>query len=344
LSPRQSGYTPERSRALFERIEETLAATPGVSSVTGAVIPLLAGDDWGNRVRVQGFQEGPDIDRRSNVNEVGPDYFHALGIPMLAGREFTPADAIGTPKVAIVNEAFAKKFNLGHDVVGKRMAQGGDTDTGLDIEIIGLAPNTKYSSVKNPFPPLFFRPYRQEDQLGSLSFYVRMNVEPAQFLQTVPKVIAQIDPNLPVENLRTMPQQVRDNVVIDRMISTLAAAFAVLATLLASVGLYGVLAYTVSQRTREFGLRMALGAEPGRVRGMVLRQVLKMTLVGGAAGLAIALAAGHFAEALLFQMKGSDPIVFAATVLLLTVVAIGAGIVPAIRASRIEPMRALRYE
>ena len=344
LSPRQSSYTPERSRALFSRIEEMLVATPGVSSVTGAVVPILSGDTWGNTVRVQGFQDGPDIDRRTNANAVGPDYFHALGIPLLAGREFTPADQPGAPKVAIVNEAFAKKFNLGHDAVGKHMAQGGDTESGLDIEIIGLAPNMKYADVKEPFPPVLFRPYRQEEQLGSLSFYIRTNIDPAQFLQTVPKVIAQIDPNLPVENLRTMPQQVRENLVLDRLISTLAACFAVLATLLASVGLYGVLAYTVAQRTREFGLRMALGAEPGRVRGMVLRQVLRMTLVGGVAGVAMALALGHAAEALLFQMKGSDPIVFAGTVLLLAAVAVGAGIVPAIRASRIEPMRALRYE
>jgi ABC-type antimicrobial peptide transport system permease subunit len=207
-----------------------------------------------------------------------------------------------------------------------------------------LAQNTKYSSVKEPFPPVFFRPYRQEEQLGSLSFYVRTNVEPSQFLQTVPKVIAQIDPNLPVEHLRTMPQQVRENVMLDRMISTLAASFAAVATMLASIGLYGVLAYTVTLRTREFGLRMALGAEPSRVRRMVLRQVMKMTLVGGAAGVAIALVLGHLAESLLFQMKGSDPLVFSGTVLLLTAVAIGAGIIPAIRASRIEPMQALRYE
>jgi predicted permease len=344
LSPRQSGYSPERSRAFFERIEQTLGATPGVSSVTGAVVPLLSGDSWGNNVRVQGFQEGPDVDRRANVNEIGPDYFHALGIPLLAGREFTPADAMDAPKVAIVSEAFAAKFNLGREAVGKHMGQGGASDVGLDIEIIGLAPNTTYSAVKDPFQPVFFRPYRQDEQLGSLSFYVRTNVEPSQFLQTVPKVIAQIDPNLPVEHLRTMPQQVRENVMLDRMISTLAASFAVVATMLASIGLYGVLAYTVALRTREFGLRMALGAEPSRVRRMVLRQVLKMTLVGGTAGLAIALLVGHLAESLLFQMKGSDPVVFTVTVALLATVALGAGVAPAIRASRIEPMQALRYE
>ncbi len=343
VSPRQSGYTPERSRALFERIEEALAATPGVSSVTGAVVPLLAGDNWGNSVRVQGFADGPDVDRSSRANEVGSDYFHALGVPLVAGREFTPADTIGGPKVAIVNQAFAKKFNLGRDAVGKQMSQGG-RDSTLDIEIVGLAPNMKYSDVKNPTPPVFFRPYRQEEELGSLWFYVRTNIEPSRFLQTVPTVIAQIDPNLPVQSLKTMPQQVRDNVSLDRLISTLATSFAVLATLLASVGLYGVLAYTVTQRTREFGLRMALGAEPGRVRGLVLRQVMWMTLIGGTVGVAIAVALGHFAEALLFEMKGSDPVVFSSAVLLLGVVALGAGIIPAIRASRIEPMRALRYE
>jgi predicted permease len=344
LSPRQSGYTPERSRALFQQIEETLAATPGVASVTGAVVALLADENWGNSMRVQGFQDGPDVDRNSRVNEVGPDYFHALGIPLRGGREFTPADAVGAPKVAIVNEAFAKKFNLGQDAVGKYVAMGNDASGPLDIEIVGVAQNTKYSSVKDPFPPVLFRPYRQDEQLGSLSFYVRTNLEPAQFLQTVPKVMAQIDSNLPVQGLKTMPQQVRENVMLDRLISTLAASFAVLATILASVGLYGVLAYTVTQRTREFGLRMALGAQPSRVRGLVLRQVGKMTVIGGATGIAIALLVGHAAESLLFQMKGWDPVVFAATAVLLAVVAAGAGIIPAIRASRIEPMQALRYE
>ena len=246
------------------------------------------------------------------------------------------------PKVAIVNEAFAKKFHLGRDAVGKRMTRG-DTEQ-LDTEIVGLVQNAKYSEVKDVVPPLFFQPYRQDDALGAIAFYVRTSLPPEDFLGTLPKAIARIDPNLPLENLRTMPQQVRENVFLDRLISMLAAAFAGLATLLAAIGLYGVLAYTVSQRTREIGLRMALGAEPGRVRSMVLRQVGWMTLVGGAVGLGAAIWVGSLAQSLLYELKGYDPLVLAASSIALTLVALLAGLIPARRASRVDPMTALRYQ
>ena len=206
--------------------------------------------------------------------------------------------------------------------------------------------NAKYSEVKDAIPPLFFRPYRQGDtaQIGSITFNVRTAGDPNTLVAAVPKVVARLDPNLPVTDLRTMPQQVRENVFLDRFISVLSAAFACLATLLAAVGLYGVLAYTVSQRTREIGLRMALGAAPGRVRGMVLRQVGLMTIVGGVVGLAAAVALARLAQSLLFQMQGSDPFVLVASVVALTLVALAAGFIPAHRASQVDPMRALRYE
>ena len=163
-------------------------------------------------------------------------------------------------------------------------------------------------------------------------------------MANIPKAVAKLDANLPVEDMRTVPQQIRDNVFLDRFISVLAAAFACLATLLAAVGLYGVLAYTVSQRTREIGLRMALGAAPGRVRAMVLRQVGVMVIVGGAIGLAAAVGVGQLAQSLLFELKGWDPAVLAASAVTLALVALGAGFIPAHRASRVEPMTALRYE
>ncbi|PYR07485.1 MAG: multidrug ABC transporter substrate-binding protein [Acidobacteria bacterium] len=343
LSPELNGYTPARTKQLFERLEEELAALPGVNGVTSALVPLLGGSNWGNDVAVEGFPAGPDTDTNSRFNEVGPDYFRTLGVPLIAGREFRRADGAGAPKVAIVNEAFAKKFNLGRDAVGRRIGNRGDKE-GLDTQIVGLVQNAKYSEVKREVPPLFFRPYRQDDRLGNITFYVRTSLDPEQFLPNVPKVVAKLDANLPVEDLRTMPQQIRQNVFLDRMISVLSAAFAGLATLLAAIGLYGVLAYTVSQRTREIGLRMALGAAPSRVRGMVLRQVGVMTIVGGVIGLTAAIWLGRLAQSLLFEMKGYDPVVLVSAAAALSVVALGAGFVPAHRASQVDPMQALRYE
>jgi len=246
--------------------------------------------------------------------------------------------------VAIVNEEFAKKFNLGRDAVGKMMGSGSGNRSKLDTLIIGVAQNAKYSEVKRKIPPVFFKPYRQDDEIGSAAFYVRTAADPTQSASAVTAVIKRIDPNLPVEELKTLTQQVRDNTFLDRMMTTLSSLFAGLATLLAAVGLYGVLAYTVSQRTREIGLRMALGAAPSRVRLMVLRQVAWMTLVGAIVGLAGAVALGKQAGSLLFEMQGTDPWVLVISAVSLSAVAILAGFIPAHRASQVDPMLALRYE
>jgi predicted permease len=342
VSPQLNGYDPVRAQALFARIEEELSAVPGVTGVTASLVPILSGSNWGSDVGVEGYKSDPDSDNNARFNEVGAGYFRTLGVPLLAGREFTAADAGRTPKVAIVNEAFAKKFGLGRDAVGKRMSTGRDEE--LDIQIVGVAQNTKYSEVKDEVGAQFFTPYRQDSTLGRISFYVRSAVAPEQLVRAVPGVIARLDPDLPVEDLKTMPQQVRENVFLDRMISTLSAAFAGLATLLAGVGLYGVLAYTVAQRTREIGVRMALGADGVRVQALVLRQVARMVLVGGAVGIVAALLLGRAARSLLFGLEAHDPGVVAAAAVVLALVALAAGLVPARRASRVEPMQALRYE
>ena len=341
VAPSLNGYKVEQTMQLFERLEDDLAALPGVTAVSDSAVALLNGDTWGSNVSVQGFKTGLDTDTVSLRNELGPGYFRTLGIPLIAGREFTRADTAGAPKVAIVNQAFAAKFNLGNDAVGKWMAVGSGKP---DIQIVGLVKNAKYSDVKEEIPPQFFQPYRQDPADREMTFYVRTTLDPEQLPGTVRKIVAGLDPNLPVVDLRTMPQQVRENVFLDRFITVLSTAFACLATLLAAVGLYGVLAYTVAQRTREIGLRMALGAPPSRVRTMVLRQVWLMTLCGAAIGLASVVWLGRLAQSLLYGLRGWDPGVLACATLVLAVVASGAGFIPARRASKVDPIRALRYE
>jgi len=191
---------------------------------------------------------------------------------------------------------------------------------------------------------VFVLPWRQTGRLGVNNFYVRSSLPPDQIERAVNTTMKRIDPNLPVEELKTLPQQVRENVFLDRMISMLAAAFAVLATLLAAIGLYGVLAYSVAQRTREIGVRMALGANSGNVRAMILRQVATMTVIGGAIGIAAAVALGRAAQSLLYELQGHDPAVMIASAVLLVLVAFSAGYLPALKASRVDPNQALRYE
>ncbi len=344
VSPALNGYEPERSRALFEQVEQRLAAIPGVTGVTEAMVPVLAGNSWGNDVSVEGFESGPDIDSGARYNEVGADYFRTLGIPLLAGREFTKADDGKAPKVAIINEAFAKKFGLDRqNAVGKHMGTGGRASE-RDIEIVGVVQDAKYSDVKQVVPPQFVVPFRQDDHLGQIAFYVRTSADPAEVVRAVPVLMKQIDASLPVEELKTLADQAKESVFMDRFISTLSASFAVLATLLAAVGLYGVLSYTVAQRTREIGVRMALGAGAGRVRKMVLKQVAWMLLVGGVVGLGGALLLGRAARSLLYELQGQDPVVVAVVAVVLAAVGFGAGYLPALRASKVDPMHALRYE
>ncbi|MEW5915148.1 MAG: ABC transporter permease [Gemmatimonadota bacterium] len=344
ISPELNGYDTTRSAQLFVRVEDAIKSLPGVSAVSSSMVPLLAGSNWGTDVAVEGFQSGPDIDSNARFNEVGPGYFRTLGVQLLAGREFSEADVVGRPSVAVVNETFAKKFGLGTAAVGKRMSTRGSGNQTLETEIVGLVRDAKYSEVKDEIPPLFYTPHRQDGSVGFMNFYVRTTLSAADLLAAIPPMMGRLDPNLPVNELRSMPEQVRENVFMDRMISTLSSSFAVLATLLAAIGLYGVLAYTVAQRTREIGVRMALGAHAGTVRGMVLRQVGVLTLIGGVIGMVAAIGLGRAARSLLFRLEGHDPVVLVLATVLLAAVALGAGYLPARRASQVDPMRALRYE
>jgi ABC-type antimicrobial peptide transport system permease subunit len=212
----------------------------------------------------------------------------------------------------------------------------------MDVEIVGVARDARYDQVKGAAPALVYTPWRQTPRGGDMTFYVRTAGAAGPALRTVAGVVRRLDPTLPLDRLAPLPQQVRENVYLDRVVGILSAAFAALATLLAAVGLYGVLAYSVAQRRREFGVRMALGADARRVRALVVGQVGRLTAAGGAAGVVGALALGHAARSLLFGVGGADPASVAAAAAVLAAVALGAAYLPARRASRVEPMRALR--
>jgi predicted permease len=288
-----------------------------------------SGIDIGNYVLPANERTG------TNYNETSPGYFRTVGMPLLAGRDFTEADVLGAPKVAVVNEAFVRRFKLGASPIGHRFRRGGTDSSPYDIEIVGLVRDAKYNRVRDAVPAVFFTPYRQNERIGALYFYARTSGDPEGLVRQIRPLIASLDPNLPVQRLATMPEQIANNVANDRLLSVLSASFAGLATVLAAIGLYGVLAYTVSQRTREFGLRLALGAAPANVQRLVLRQVLWMTLAGSVIGLGLAIFAGRYAKTLLFEMDSADPAVLGVSVAVLGLVALTAGFVPSRRAARI---------
>ena len=266
--------------------------------------------------------------------------FRTLGVPLLAGRAFSESDTVETPRVAIVNQAFVNKFNLGREAIGTRIERGG-LDAELDIEIVGLVGDTRNSLRNATPPPLAYVPYRQEEP-GGLWFFVRTSGPSDAMLRSIPGLVAEIDPNLPVSLLMPLSQVAELNNP-DRAVAVLTAAFAALATLLAAVGLYGVMAYAVAQRTRELGLRIALGADAARLRAMVLGQIGRMTLTGSAIGLLAALGLERILQSALHEIDSLPPVVVAGAAVALAAVALAAGFVPAHRASRVDPMAALRH-
>jgi putative ABC transport system permease protein len=339
VSPRRSGYSAERSMQVYDRIEQELAAQPGVVDVAASRILLFDGRQWSaGTVTIDGVEREPVAGVL--LNAVSPSFLRTLSIPLLDGRNLADSDAEGAPPVAVVNESFVRRFDLGTEAVGQRIRLGND----LTIEIVGVFADAKYTSVKDDIGPQFFIPRHQFPNLDAVSFYLRGAIDAAALLELVPRAVAAVDPSVAVSRLMTMRTQIDDDLYAERLVTLLSAAFAVLATLLAAIGLYGVLAYNVRQRTRELGLRLALGASPVRLRAAVLKQVALMALIGLPVGIVGAVLIARTAEALLFGLSGYDPAVLGATLVIVGAVVFAAGVLPARSASRVAPMEALRYE
>jgi len=344
LTPRLNGYDDARSLQLLERLVERLGTLPGVTSATAARIPAIAGGSSSTNLTVEGFTPADDAATQSSLNDVAPGYFRTLGVALVTGREFAASDRVGAPKVAIVNEAFVKHFLGSRNPLGVMVARGTGNDVKPDTVIVGVVKDAKYNSIKEPPPPVYYTPIAQTVRQRQMTFYVRTGTDPLQAAGAIRAAVADLDPNLPVLNMRTLQAQIDANVANERLLSYLTGTFAALATLLAAIGLYGVLAFNVARRTREIGIRIALGAGVSQVRRLVLVDIAWIIAVGTAIGLAAAAAAAQLVRSVLFNTAPGDPVVYAGAAGVLAAIAVAAAYVPVRRATGVDPMIALRYE
>lgn len=355
IDPSLGGYTPAREKIYLQQLTSSLGAIPGVQSVGLASMRILEDNEWDSSMTVEGYTPGKPEDRAEPfMNAISPGYFATLGVPIVAGRDFRltddhevkkgPEEDDWTPTTVMINEKFAKKFFPGRNPIGMHIGFGSDPGTRTDMEVIGVVKDIKYTNLRDEIPEQAYIPYRGSRFQGSMTVYLRMSVDPGLLMPTVRQKVRELDPNLPTYALRTTQTQISNSLTTERMIASLSTVFGFLATLLAVIGLYGVMSYTVAQRTREIGIRMALGAEQGRVVWMVMHEVLRLIGIGVVAGIPAALALTQVVQSQLFGLTGHDPRTLAIATVALTIVACAAGYIPALRASRLDPMKALRYE
>jgi predicted permease len=338
-------YDEARKRQVFRSLIEALAAVPGVKAVGANSTRLFMGGRWDSQVTIPGVRPQGGRYPWSYFNAVTPGYFDALGIPIKAGRDFTWNDWGAAEQRCLVNQALVDEYLKGDNAVGRRMAQG--RDTAPNMEIIGVFGNASYDSVRGAIPRQTFVSMGSGDRMrniGAVVVYARTDRDPRAVMPALRAEVRRVDPNLVVVDLRTLDTQLDMRLSNERMLSFLATGFALLATMLAVVGLYGVLAFVVTRRTREIGIRMALGADRRNVVRLVLGEMAAVFVFGVAAGVFAGTAGSRYVESQLFGIHAHDPAVFAFSALALLAAALAAGLVPAWRASKIDPMHALRYD
>ena len=345
IDPSLNGYSDEETKSFYERLNVDLQTMPGVASVGFSTMPLLEGYAWQNAVVGKDF-EGAPTEEQPVLCEVGPDYFATLGIPMITGRAFTAQDdGPAEYRSAVVNESFARKYFPGRNAIGKRFGLVNDMQPVTpNIEVVGVIPDRKYRDLRETPPAQAFFPYFQGAKFRFMNIYLRTQADPRLIEDQLRERMRQFDPHVPIVGLETMDERIGFSLRTERLIASLSAVFGGLATLLAVIGLYGVMTYAVTRRTREIGVRMALGAPRGNVVWMVMREVLVLISVGVTVGVPMALAFSGIARSQLFGLDPHDPLTLVASIFTLGVAACAAGFIPALRASRIDPMQALRTE
>jgi predicted permease len=344
VSPALAGYQNSQFAELYRRLLERIDAIPGVRVASIARFSLLTRGLWRTNLMVQGNAPGRDENIATGANLVGPKFFQMMGVPMLMGREFGPEDNEKSAKVAVVSEALARKYFGSANPVGRRIGIT-RTQTPASLEIVGVVKDTKYNSVREETPPMVYVPYLQSPMpLGDLKLHARTVGDPTALVSAVRREIQAVDRNLAVFDIRTLEQQVDQSLFAERLFVKLSSSFGFLALLLASIGLYGVMSYTVTRRTGEIGVRMALGAGRGSVLRLLLWDTLVLVLVGAALGVPAALAAGRVISSQMYGLTPGDPATISAATVVMAAVALLAGYLPARRASRVDPLMALRHD
>jgi predicted permease len=342
MEPSLNGYSAARIRRLAEDLAAKLGAMPGAVSAAVGANPVISDNVSEKTVKFDGQKPREDEDFNPYTDAVTPGYFATLGIPVLAGRDFTKQDRLGAARVAIVNDVFARKYFAGGSPLGRRFGFGGDRADA--IEIVGVVRGSKYSQVEEKPHAVVYTPLLQDPNPGVLAAYVRTGSAPRGLLALTRRTVAPVDPALAVTNLRTMEDQVAEALAAQRVMATLSAWFAGAATLLAAIGLYGVMAYVVSRRAREIGIRAALGADRGTLLGLVLREAGSMTAVGVGVAIPVALGLTRLVRSQLYEVAPWDPVSVAGAAAIVAVVALAAGYAPAARATRMSAAAALREE
>ena len=343
IDPARSGYTLPRLKAFYQQVLESVRSLPEVKSAGYAWVPVLSGRGASWDMSVEG-RPAEDPDAWANVNGVSPGYWRTMGVPLLEGRDFEDGDVRGRPRVAIVNRKFASHFFGNRSPIGRRIGLDPDPKVKLDIEIVGLVEDSLYDGPRQGVPRQVFFPFPQLNQPLPVVFNVRASADSGGMFATLRRKILELDATMPIYEMKTLEDQLDETLGTERLSATLSVAFGALATLLAAVGLYGVMALTVARRTREIGLRMALGARPGALLWMVMKEAVGLLGIGLALGIPCAYLLSRYVSSQLFGVVAADLGTAAVASITLTAVAVGAALVPARRASMIDPIQALRHE